>query len=369
MSLREIFCQDKAISILQRGFAADKMPHAYVFAGQEGIGKFKTAREWARLLLCEKPTAQENFADSCNSCASCTHLQNGSHPDFHHVYKELLQFTRDGKGKTTPVKFPIDVVREFLIQKVPIKPALSQRKIFILTEAEKLNIESQNCLLKVLEEPPQYCTIILICTRMEKLLPTTKSRCRIIRFSPVDQNKIIEKLKQDGLDTKKAEYFARLACGSLGQACKWAQLELAAAHLYRTKKELINSLSTFEYTDALQLAQSLLGQSKSLANVWAELDKNTSKADINRRAAKTIIQIIISALHDAMKINLADSQIINFDQKEFIKKLTRRLDPEACAEKINDAYKTIRWIEAAVNEKLVFDHLLLNLAPSDIIKF
>ena len=369
MSLKEIFCQDKAIGILQRGFAADKMPHAYIFAGQEGVGKFKTACGWAKLLLCEKPAVQDNFADSCSCCASCTHLQNGSHPDFHHVYKELLQYTRDGKDKKTPVKFPIDVVREFLIEKVPIKPALSQRKVFVLTEAEKLNIESQNCLLKVLEEPPQYCTIILICTRMEKLLPTTKSRCRVIRFLPVDQNKIVEKLEQDGLDTKKAEYFARLACGSLGQACKWAQLELADAHLYKAKKELINSLSKFEYTDALQLAQSLLEQSKGLAAVWAELDKDTSKADINRRAAKTIIQIIISALHDAMKINLADSQIINFDQKEFIKKLTRRLDPETCAEKINDAYKTIRWIEAAVNEKLVFDHLLLNLAPSDIIKF
>jgi DNA polymerase-3 subunit delta' len=369
MSLKEIFCQDKAIGILQRGFAADKMPHAYIFAGAEGVGKFKTACGWAKLLLCEKPVVQDNFADSCCCCASCTHLQNGSHPDFHHVYKELLQYTRDGKDKKTPVKFPIDVVREFLLEKVPIKPALSQRKVFVLTEAEKLNIESQNCLLKVLEEPPQYCTIILICTRMEKLLPTTKSRCRVIRFLPVDRNKIVEKLEQDGLDTKKAEYFARLACGSLGQACKWAQLELAGAGLYKNKKELINSLSTFEYTDALQLAQSLLKQSKSLADVWAELDKNTSKADINRRAAKTIIRIIISALHDAMKISLADSQIINFDQKELIKKLTRRLDPETCAKKINDAYETIRWIEAAVNEKLVFDHLLLNLAPSDIIKF
>ena len=90
MSLKEIFCQDKAISILQRGFTADKMPHAYIFAGVEGIGKFKTAREWAKMLLCKNPAAEDGFADSCSSCQSCLMFEAGSHPDFSHVYKELL---------------------------------------------------------------------------------------------------------------------------------------------------------------------------------------------------------------------------------------------------------------------------------------
>ena len=59
MSLKEIFCQDKAIAVLQRAYAADKSPHAYVFAGAEGVGKFKTAREWAKLLLCQKPATEK----------------------------------------------------------------------------------------------------------------------------------------------------------------------------------------------------------------------------------------------------------------------------------------------------------------------
>ncbi len=64
MSFKEIFCQDKAVDILQRAFALDKWSHAYIFAGAEGVGKFKTAREWAKLLLCEKPIVENNFSDS-----------------------------------------------------------------------------------------------------------------------------------------------------------------------------------------------------------------------------------------------------------------------------------------------------------------
>lgn len=369
MSLKAIFCQDKAISILQRAYAAGKVPHAYIFAGPEGVGKFKTAREWVKLLLCKNPTEKKTkkneFADSCGSCQSCRMFETGSHPDFNLVYKELREFTTDGKGKPPPVDLPIDVIREFLIEKVSTRPTLSKRKVYIVSEAEKLNAASQNSLLKVLEEPPEYCSIILLCTRLEKLLPTTKSRCQIIRFGPIGQDRIIEKLKQMGIDGKKAQYFARLAQASLGLACQWAQLELADANLYKTKKELISSISAYEYADSLNLAKQFLEQSRRIATAWANLDKATSKTDINRRAAKTLMQIIISALHDAMKLNVTpEKELINFDQKEYIKKLANRFDPEQAAEKIADTYKTMRWIDSAVNEKLIFEQLLLNLAVS-----
>jgi len=369
MSLKEIFCQNKVISILQRAFAADKMPHAYIFAGAEGIGKFKTACEWAKLLLCKNPAIENSFADSCGSCQSCQSFEVSSHPDFSNIYKELLEFTKDNKGKKTPVDLPIDVIREFLIDKVSARPTLSQRKVFVVSEAERLNASSQNSLLKALEEPPEYCCIILLCTRMERLLPTTKSRCQIIRFGPIDEDRIIDKLKETGLNEKKTKYFARLAQGSLGQACRWAQLELADANLYQTKKELLDSLSTYEYADSLDLAHWLLQESKNIAAAWADIQKTTSKTDINRRAAKTLVQIIISALHDAMKLNIESPQkIINFDQKEQIKKLAKRFNPEQAIEKIGEAYKTVLWIDSAVNEKLIFEQLLLNLATSDIIK-
>jgi len=370
MSLKEIFCQDKAISILQRSFAAGKVPHAYIFAGPEGVGKFKTVREWARLLLCKEPVIEKTeFADGCGSCQSCQLFEAGSHPDFNHVYKELIQFTKDGKDRKTPIDLPIDVIREFLIAKVSTRPTLSQRKVFVVSEAEKLNAASQNCLLKVLEEPPEYCCIVLLCSRLERLLATTKSRCQIIRFFTIAEDKIINELKEMGIEQEQAQYFARLAQGSLGLACRWAQLELADANLYKAKKELVNSLATYQYADVLNLAQQLLDESKQIADIWAKFDKDTSKTDINRRAAKSFVQIIISVLHDVMKLNVIPTEdLINFDQKEQIERLTGRFDCEQAAQKIDDCYETLRWLDSNVNEKLIFERLLLKLAVFDTIK-
>ena len=365
MSLKEIFCQDKAIAVLQQALAAGRVPHAYIFAGQEGIGKFKAAYEWAKVLLCENPVEENDFADSCESCQSCRLFEAGSHPDFNHVYKELVEFTKDGKGKKTPVDLPIDVIREFLIEKVSIRPSLSKRKVFVVSEAERLNANSQNSLLKVLEEPPQYCSIILLCTRMEKLLPTTKSRCQVVRFAPVAEDRISEKLVGTGLEQKRVRYFARLAQGSLGRACRWAQLELADADLYKTKKQLINSLANYEYAKALDLAQWLLDESKNISAVWADLDKATSRKDVNRKARKTLVQIIISSLYDVMKLNVLPAEdLFNSEQKEQIKKLAGRFNPEQAAEKIGDCYRALRWIDSGVNEKLIFEQLLLNFAAS-----
>jgi DNA polymerase-3 subunit delta' len=366
MPLKDIFCQDKAIADLESAYAADRVAHAYIFAGHDGVGKFTTAKEFAKLLLCKKPVKKNDFYDNCGSCESCRLFEAGSHPDFEHVYKELIKFTEDGEDKTAPLEFPIDVVREFLIEKVSSKPALSARRVFILTETEKLNNESQNCLLKVLEEPPAYCCIILICTRPEKLPPTIRSRCQIQRFGLVAENKIIEKINQFGLGENAAKFFARLADGSIGLACDYARLEQNGATLYQTKTELINALAKLEYKDSLELAEDFQQQAKDLAAIWVKIDPGTSKTDINRKASKTIVQIVITLLHDAMMVNLNNSErLVNFDQQEKIKKIAQRFDSEQAAQKIADCFKILNWIDSAVNEKLIFETLLLNLAETD----
>ena len=369
MSLKDVFCQDRAIDTLQRAFASDKWAHAYIFAGPEGVGKFKTAREWAKLLLCAEPVVEEGFADSCGSCQSCRLFEAGSHPDFNHVYKELLEFTKDNKDKKTPVDLAIDVIREFLIAKVSSRPTLSSRKVFVVSEAERLNASSQNCLLKVLEEPPDYCSIVLLCTRLEKLLPTTRSRCQTVRFGPVDESRTVEKLQCMGLQSEQSLYFTRLAQGSLGVAARWAQLELAGAGLYEIKKRLLVSLARYGYSETLDLAQQFLADSKQIADKWADLDEATSKTDVNRRAMGTVIAMIIAALHDAMRLHAAPAKDpVNFDQKELIRGLAGRYDAQSAAEKIAECYRMLGWIESSVNEKLIFEQLLLNLADMDTMK-
>jgi DNA polymerase-3 subunit delta' len=371
MSLKDIFCQDRAIGILQRGLAADRSAHAYIFAGLEGVGKYTTAREWARLLLCKSPRVDQGkagaFADSCGACESCTLLDADSHPDYVHVYKELHEFTENGKGRKTPIDLSIDVVREFLIGQVSSRPAFSARKVFIVSEAEKLNVNSQNALLKVLEEPPAYCTIILICTRLEKLLPTIKSRCQIIRFGPIWEDRMVSHLAGTGLGSREAGFFARLAQGSLGLACQWARLELDGVGLVNMKQDVIASLAQYQMLDALDLTDTLLEDARQLASGWAQFDKATSKSDLTRRAQKTMIQIIISALHDVMLLHLAaDRSLVNSDQAREIAELARRLDPEQAIQGIHEGYEMLRWIEANVAERLIFERLLLRLARSVI---
>jgi DNA polymerase-3 subunit delta' len=345
----------------------DRPAHAYIFAGLEGVGKYKTAREWAKLLLCQKPQTKQSksdsCADSCGGCESCTLFEAGSHPDYAHVYKELLEYTKDGKGKKTPVELPIDVIREFLIEPVAIRPALARRKVYVLSEAEKLNANSQNALLKVLEEPPPYCTIILLCTRLEQLLPTTRSRCQIIRFGPVDEDRIVSHLAGMGLDSKQAVFFARLAQGSLGLACQWTTLELNGAGLFEIKREVLTSLADCRIADALALAERVLESAKQIATGWADLDKATSRSDLSRRANKTMIQIVLAALRDVTMVHLAtDRPLIHADQPEPIAGLAHRLDAEQALEAVGEGYEMLRWLEDNVNERLIFERLLLRLA-------
>ncbi len=372
MSLKDVFCQDRAIGTLQRALAADRAAHAYIFAGLDGVGKYKTAREWAKMLLCESPVTEAHegqpFVDSCGSCDSCLLFEGDSHPDYAHVYKELIVFTKEGKDRKTPVDLPIDVVREFLLEKVTGRPTHGECKVFVVSEAEKLNANSQNALLKVLEEPPHYCTIILLCTRLEQLLPTTRSRCQVVRFGPVAEDRIVAMLTATGLEPRQAQFFARLSRGSAGLACQWARLEQEGVALFETKTRVVGSVVKLALPDALALAEQLLNDAKRMASGWASLDKTVSKTDINRRAQRTLLQIIISVFHDAMMLNIdPEHPLIHFDQQSQIAHLAGRIDPEQAARNVDEGYEALRWIDANVNEKLIFERLLLRLASSVII--
>lgn len=367
MSFKDIFCQDRAISILGRAYASDKAAHAYVFAGPEGVGKFKTAGEWARLLLCSQ--VQANAGDlgqvyeSCGTCSSCRLWEGDSHPDFFHVYKELREYTADGKGKAAPVELPIDVIREFLIAKVATHPTVSARKVFVVSEGEKLNTAAQNALLKVLEEPPAYCCIVLLCARLEKLLPTIKSRAQIVRFGPIDEAQVCEVLTGKGLEKDKALYLARLAQGSLGMACQWADLELAGAELFSLKQQLVSAVTGIQTADAVDLGAQLLESAKHILECWTKADKATSRSDLNRRSQKTVVQMVLAVLDDTMRMPLSmDRPYVNADQEREIARFARRIDPEQSADRIADCYEALRWIEAGVNERLVFERLLLKIA-------
>jgi DNA polymerase-3 subunit delta' len=372
MGLKDIFCQDRAIGTLQRAMAAGRIPHAYIFAGPEGVGKFTTAKEWAKLLLCENSIQQPVPSiqyDSCGKCQSCLKFEAGAHSDFQRVYKELLPFTREGKNKTsTPIDLPIDVIREFLIEKVGSRPTLSQKSVFVVEEAQKLNVASQNALLKTLEEPPAYCSIILLCTRLEDLLPTTQSRCQIVTFGTIDEKTIVEKLRQGGIGKEESLYWARFSQGSLGVALQWSAVKLDEGSVFAIKKQIVERFVRYELGDAVTFGEWLGQQAKEIAEAWEKLQKDTSAKDIGRRATNGVLAMLASALNDVMKLNVGmGERLINEDQRRFVGELAKKYDAEAAAAGIAAIYKSMEWLEASVNEKLIFEELLLNLATNAIL--
>ena len=371
MSLNEIFCQDKAIGSLQRAYAVGRMAHAYLFSGDDGVGKAATARAWAKMLLCEnKQTVQKDpvFTDSCGQCHSCRTFDGGGHPDFRPIYKELVQYTKEGKNKKTPVDMPISVIREFLIDKVANRPTMGDFVVYIIDEAEKVNASSQNALLKVLEEPPGYCVIILLCSRLDKMLPTTLSRCQLVRFGPIDQAKIIETLMTEGFAESEAVYWARFSQGSLGRALSWATLEIKDDSTYAIKKQLLEKLASLELADAVDMAEWMGKTARTISGAWTKRAESVSTTDITRRAQKGLIQMVIAVLNDVMKLQIGQAEeLVNEDQKQCIQTISGRYDAELAARHTEMCYQIHRWVDSSVNEKLIFEQLLLNLSNSDIL--
>jgi DNA polymerase-3 subunit delta' len=370
MKLANIFSQKKALTIIAGSTAADRVAHAYIFAGPDGVGKFETAKRWAAGLLCQNPqeltidTTAYPGIDPCCQCQSCKLMLENNHPDFMNIRKELLEFTEGGKNRTTPLDMPKKVIDEFLIETANKKPVMANRKIYVISEAEKVNPSSQNAMLKVLEEPPAHCVIILICSNPETMLPTTRSRCQIVRFGPVQTHIIQEKLIKNGIDQVKAAFYARFFDGSIGQAMMWASLQ--GADIFDINSNIINRLANIQLSDCLTFANELANNAKNLGQALSDLNPELSKKDMLRRAQKTLILVIIKAIRDAMvsQINRNDD-LVNLHLAGDIQKIADRYEPELAAEKVNQASKMINWVDANVNDRLIFEQLLINLVSSD----
>lgn len=183
------------IKILDNQIKTNTVSQSYLFLGPSALGKFTLAKVFAKNLLCENN-------NSCDQCSSCQQFSRDLHPDFMLI-------------KNTKSLIPIATVRE-LKRQISLLPSLSKRKVIILEEASYLTLEAQNALLKTLEEPPKYATIILVAQK-DNLLPTILSRCTQLNFQPVPLNEIKNKLSELGVNKDKALILAYLSNGQIGR--------------------------------------------------------------------------------------------------------------------------------------------------------
>ena len=228
----KIIGNDNIKQQLKKSIENNQISHSYLFIGIEGIGKKLLATEFAKAILC--------LGDNkyCNNCKSCIEFDGNNNPDF-------LYIEPDGNS------LKIEQIRE-MQKKVQEKPIISNKKVYIINDADKMTLEAQNSLLKTLEEPPEFATIILIGTNENAFLATIKSRCMIIHFNQIADNKMIEYLNSQGIENI-TKNMLELFQGSIGKA-----LELKDKQdEYLKIEKMIENISNYDLIDVTKNAEIL----------------------------------------------------------------------------------------------------------------
>ncbi len=214
----KIIAQEKAKKILSEQIKNNKIPHAYIFMGEEGTGKMFAAIEFAKILNCTINDYAKTDAGACNHCPSCERINKGTFTDLHLINFDKQDEIADKESEKGKTKLGIKLIR-YMQDKVYIKATEGKWKIFIIEPAEKMTTEAFNCLLKTLEEPPENTIIILIAKHKETIPVTILSRVQTVFFRPLPQKDVAEYLcENDSLSQENAEKIASMADGSIEKA-------------------------------------------------------------------------------------------------------------------------------------------------------
>ena len=170
----KIIGNDEIKEELNKTINTKKIANSYIFSGIEGIGKRQLAREFAKNIMCLQG------GDCKDTCESCKKFEEKSNPNYEEINSN--EYKKD--------IITIDQIREKIVNKAYEKPIISNKKIYVINDADKMNEPAQNALLKTLEEPPQYVVIILIVSNDNAILPTIKSRCVIVKFNSLTNDEI-----------------------------------------------------------------------------------------------------------------------------------------------------------------------------------
>ena len=212
----------------------DKKPfHAYLFQGEEGVGKEALARTFAAGLQCQSESADK----PCKECVSCRQMESGNQPD-------VIWVTRE------KASLGVDEIREQLCNTMDIKPFSSPYKIYLVPEAEKMTEAAQNALLKTIEEPPEYGIVILMTSNISALLPTIQSRCLTMEFRPLSTAVVESYVKEHcQVPDYQARASAAFAQGNLGKAMRYAKSE----EFIERKDHIISLLRHVEQMDLSEM--------------------------------------------------------------------------------------------------------------------
>lgn len=235
---KDIIGHEKIITHLQNAIGMDKISHAYIINGPDKSGKKMLAEAFAMALQCEK-----GGREGCMECRSCKQALNHNQPDIISVLHEK------------PNTISVDDIRSQINNDIVIKPYSSKYKIYIVDEAEKMNVQAQNALLKTIEEPPAYAVILLLTANADSFLPTILSRCVTLNVKAVPDERIKKYLMKEFLiPDYQAEVCAAFAQGNVGKAILLASSadfnELKESVLQLMKR--LSDIDLYEMTAAVK---------------------------------------------------------------------------------------------------------------------
>ncbi len=223
MSFEHIVGNEKVKQFLKKTIDENHILHSYLFVGPSGIGKKLFAKEFAKQILGLDVASEKAF-------------ESKNHPDFYQIEPE---------NKT----IKIEQIRN-LQEKIAEKPIASNRKVYLIIDSDAMTKEAQNCLLKTLEEPPQYATILLLTDKEEKLLSTIKSRCMKLSFKPISKE-LLEQYFEEKWQIKLSPQFLEASQGSIGMALKLQ----AQDAMYKQVDEVLEAMEGKDFLTIVHKAE------------------------------------------------------------------------------------------------------------------
>lgn len=299
-----------------------RMPHAVLLAGPQGVGKLELARGWAQSLLCEQPRAD---GEACGECEGCHWFAAGTHPDFMHLTL-LEKETRDGDVRLA-TEISVEQARQ-AVDFVQLSTYRAGYRLVLIEPAEALNTASANALLKVLEEPPINTVFILVSHQFRQLLPTILSRCHKMEVGLPDKTVLGAWLRQNGLDEKALAWVSGAPLAAL-EARDEGELEM--------RQELLDALSKVKNLDSVALAET-----------W------------NKQVpARTWHQVSYKWLLDLLACSLGGKAGFNPDYETALCGLARGVKLGNLLDFVRRESEAGRWVDHPLNRQMVMEAWLI----------
>lgn len=338
--------QDAVVEQFRRRLASGRVNGTFLFVGPPGVGKRTFALKLAQALLCREGT--NGSLESCGACEDCRLALAGNHPD-------LIAVAKPTDKSEIPLSLligpPENRMRQGLCHDIGMKPFRGGRRIAVIDDADELNDEGANALLKTLEEPPPRSVIILLSTGADRQLPTIRSRSQLVRFAPLSSKDLAGLIEEQGIaQAEAAERVALCAQGSLERARQWAEPALL---------EFRRELFAIPVTEP--------GNSQSLAKLLLAFTEAAGKeAGDRRNRLRQGIGLLADFFRATMHLlaNADPSPDVELQRAATAAAKAFRGDLESCASLVERCLEAVEQVDRNAHQTMIVESLCDDMAKS-----